>query len=117
MALFDLILRTHASLHPDGDPSEFITEYDGLDSCTDDTTGAVSRAESEMVHRRAKAVGIETRIGCHTFRTTDITNHLVNDGTLDIAQALANHESARTTKLYDRRNDKLSLDEVERITI
>jgi hypothetical protein len=30
---------------------------------------------------------------------------------------LANHESVRTTKLYERREDKLSLDEVQRISI
>jgi len=71
----------------------------------------------EMVRRRAKAAGIETAIGCHTFRATGITNYLTNGGTLEKAQQLANHESARTTKLYDRRDDKLSLDEVERITI
>jgi integrase/recombinase XerD len=71
----------------------------------------------EMVRRRAKDAAIETAIGCHTFRATGITNYLVNGGTLEKAQQLANHESARTTKLYDRRDDKLSLDEVERITI
>jgi integrase/recombinase XerD len=71
----------------------------------------------EMVRRRAKYAGIETAIGCHTFRATGITNYLTNGGTLEKAQQLANHESARTTKLYDRRDDKLSLDEVERITI
>jgi site-specific recombinase XerC len=71
----------------------------------------------EMVRRRAKDAGIETAIGCHTFRATGITNYLVNGGTLEKAQQLANHESARTTKLYDRRDDKLSLNEVERITI
>jgi integrase/recombinase XerD len=70
-----------------------------------------------MVKRRAAAAGIETSIGCHTFRATGITNYLTNGGTLEKAQQLANHESARTTKLYDRRDDKLSLDEVERITI
>ncbi|MGL6097499.1 MAG: tyrosine-type recombinase/integrase, partial [Fimbriiglobus sp.] len=70
-----------------------------------------------MVRRRAAAAGIETAIGCHTFRATGITNYLSNGGTLEKAQQLANHESARTTKLYDRRDDKLSLDEVERITI
>ncbi|OWK38957.1 tyrosine-type recombinase/integrase [Fimbriiglobus ruber] len=70
-----------------------------------------------MVRRRATEAGIETKIGCHTFRATGITNYLENGGTLEKAQQLANHESARTTKLYDRRNDKLSLDEVERITI
>ncbi len=71
----------------------------------------------EMVRRRAKDAGIETAIGCHSFRATGITNYLMNGGTLEKAQILANHESARTTKLYDRRDDKLSLDEVERITI
>ena len=70
-----------------------------------------------MVRRRAAAAGIETAIGCHSFRATGITNYLINGGTLEKAQQLANHESARTTKLYDRRDDKLSLDEVERITI
>lgn len=71
----------------------------------------------EMVRRRASDAGIETAIGCHTFRATGITNYLSNGGTLEKAQAFANHESARTTKLYDRRDDTLSLDEVERITI
>lgn len=75
------------------------------------------RVVYEMVRRRADAAGIETRIGCHTFRATGITNYLVNGGTLEKAQKLANHESAKTTKLYDRRDDKLSFDEVERITI
>ncbi|MFO0849953.1 MAG: tyrosine-type recombinase/integrase [Gemmataceae bacterium] len=70
-----------------------------------------------MVRRRAADAGIATAIGCHTFRATGITNYLVNGGTLERAQQLANHESARTTKLYDRRDDKLSLDEVERISI
>ena len=31
--------------------------------------------------------------------------------------SIANHESPRTTKLYDRRQDEISLDEVERIAI
>jgi hypothetical protein len=43
---------------------------------------------------------------------TRITNYLQNGGTLEKAQAMANHESARTTKFYDRRDDKLRLDEV-----
>ena len=32
-------------------------------------------------------------------------------------QQIANHESPRTTKLYDRTNDAISLDEIERILI
>ncbi|MEO8938158.1 MAG: hypothetical protein ABI277_14785 [Burkholderiaceae bacterium] len=43
--------------------------------------------------------------------------YLRNGGKLEIAQQMANHESARTIRLYDRRNVQLSLDEVERILI
>jgi site-specific recombinase XerD len=70
-----------------------------------------------MIRRRAGAAGIGTKIGCHTFRATGITEYLRNGGKLEIAQQMANHESARTTGLYDRRDDQLSLDEVERILI
>ncbi len=70
-----------------------------------------------MIRRRAEAAGIRTEIGCHTFRATGITAYLQNGGRLEVAQQMANHESSRTTGLYDRRNDEVSLDEVERILI
>jgi site-specific recombinase XerD len=70
-----------------------------------------------MIQRRAAVAGIKTRIGNHTFRATGITAYLKNKGTLEAAQHIANHESPRTTKLYDRRQDEISLDEVERILI
>ena len=70
-----------------------------------------------MIRGRAKAAGIETEIGCHTFRATGITAYLKNGGRLEIAQQMAGHESARTTGLYDRRGDDIPLDEVERIAI
>jgi integrase/recombinase XerD len=70
-----------------------------------------------MIRRRASQAGIETEIGCHTFRATGITAYLKNGGRLEIAQQMAAHESARTTGLYDRRSDEISLDEVERIGI
>jgi hypothetical protein len=38
-------------------------------------------------------------------------------GKLEVAQQIADHESPRTTKLYDCRQDEISLDEIERITI
>jgi integrase/recombinase XerD len=60
---------------------------------------------------------VETRISNHTFRATGITAYLKNSGKLEVAQQIANHESPRTTKLYDRRQDEISLDEIERITI
>jgi site-specific recombinase XerD len=70
-----------------------------------------------MIQRRAAAAGIRTHIGCHTFRATGITAYLKNKGTLEAAQQIASHESPRTTKLYDRRQDEISLDEVEKISI
>ena len=70
-----------------------------------------------MIQRRAKAAGIETRIGHHTFRATGITAYLKNSGKLEVAQHIASHESPRTTKLYDRRQDEISLDEIERIVL
>lgn len=70
-----------------------------------------------MVKRRAVEAGILSPIGCHTFRATGITAYLLNNGSLEKAQMMAAHESPRTTKLYDRTNDQISLDEVERILL
>jgi integrase/recombinase XerD len=70
-----------------------------------------------MVRRRARDAGILTKIGNHTFRATGITAYLKNGGKHEIAQQIAAHESSRTTGLYDRRDDDVSLDEVERIGI
>jgi site-specific recombinase XerD len=70
-----------------------------------------------MVGRRAEAADIRTRLGCHSFRATGITEYLRNGGRLEIAQQMANHESARTTGLYDRRQGQVTLDEIERVTI
>jgi len=70
-----------------------------------------------MIWRRAAGAGIKILIGCHTFRPTGITAYPKNGGELEVAQRMAAHESARTTGLYDRRGDEISLDEVERIVI
>lgn len=70
-----------------------------------------------MIQRRAQAAGIDTSVCCHTFRATGITAYLKNGGTLEKAAHMANHSSTRTTQLYDRRSDDVSLDEVERILI
>lgn len=70
-----------------------------------------------MVRRRALTAGLKTQIGNHTFRATGITAYLKNGGTLENAAAMANHASTRTTQLYDRRSDDISLDEVERIRV
>jgi integrase len=70
-----------------------------------------------MIRRRATGAGIKTPVGNHTFRATGITAYLKNGGSLESAAAIANHASTRTTQLYDRRRDEVSLDEVERISI
>jgi hypothetical protein len=64
-----------------------------------------------------KAARLPTSICCHTFRATGIPAYLENGGTIENAQAIASHESPRTTKLYDRTGDDITLDEAERIVI
>lgn len=70
-----------------------------------------------MIQRRAAASDVATRIGCHSWRARGITAYLENGGLLEHAQKMAAHASARTTKLYDRRGEAISLDEVERISL
>jgi integrase/recombinase XerD len=70
-----------------------------------------------MIKRRTKKAGLPARVCCHTFRATGITAYLENKGTIEKAQAIAAHESPRTTKLYDRTSDEITLDEIERIVI
>ena len=69
----------------------------------------------EMLQRRAKAAGIDTAICNHTFRATGITAYLINGGTIERAAIIAGHRSTRTTQLYDRRSDDVTLDEIEKI--
>jgi integrase/recombinase XerD len=70
-----------------------------------------------MIKRRARQAGLPRTTCCHTLRATSITTYLQNGGTIEHAQQIANHESPRTTKLYDRTYDAISLDEIERILI
>lgn len=66
-----------------------------------------------MITRRALIAGISPVVTCHSFRAIGITAYLENGGTIEHAE----HESPRTTKLHDRTNDEISLDEIERIMI
>lgn len=82
------------------------------------THQALSRqAALQMVYRRAKAAGLNAQVCNHTFRATGITTYMQNGGKLEHAQQIANHESPRTTKLYDRTQDEITLDEINRIMI
>ena len=70
-----------------------------------------------MIKRRASAAGLPPSTCCHTFRATGITAYLSNGGTLEHAQQIAGHASPKTTKLYDRTADTVTVDEIERIVI
>ncbi|MGE3541663.1 MAG: tyrosine-type recombinase/integrase [Candidatus Tectimicrobiota bacterium] len=77
------------------------------------TDNAMHRIDAyRMIQRRAAALGLKVRINCHTFRATGITAYMEAGGTLENAQLMAAHESPRTTKLYDRTGDAITLDEV-----
>jgi len=80
------------------------------------TSNQITRSDVlYMIKRRAKEAALPYSTCCHTFRATGITAYLQNGGTLEHAQQIAAHQSPRTTKLYDRTEDEISLEEVERI--
>lgn len=70
-----------------------------------------------MVKRRANAAGVNPETCNHSFRASGITNFLKNGGSRDNAQRIAAHSDVRTTALYDRRQDGISQDEIERIRL
>jgi integrase/recombinase XerD len=70
-----------------------------------------------MINSRCAAAEMGSQWNLHTFRATGIIAYLLNCGSIEGAQAIAAHESLRTTKLYDRLGDAMSLTEIERITI
>ena len=79
---------------------------------------AMSRATAHrMIKRRARQIGLPAEICAHSFRGTGITEYLRNGGDLEVAARIAGHESTRTTQLYNRVQEEISLDEIERIYI
>ena len=86
---------------------------------TKQLTGRRLRRENvfHMIRRRARDAGVNGRMCCHSFRASGITTYLQNGGTLERAQAIAAHESTRTTQLYNRCDDEITLAEIERIQL
>lgn len=70
-----------------------------------------------MIKRRAAAAGLPPLMCCHTLRATGITAYLLNGGTLEHAQQIAGPASPKTTKLYDRTADTVTVDDIERIVL
>jgi hypothetical protein len=70
-----------------------------------------------MIKCRVGVAGLSDRVNGHIFRATGITAYLKAGGISKHAHAIAAHESPRTTKLYDRTGDLISLDEIKKIQI
>jgi site-specific recombinase XerD len=104
-----------AGISEEGKSSLFRSAAGRTDMLTDKPMNRVDAWR--MVQRRAADLGMRIKVGCHTFRATGIRAYLEAGGRLENAQVMAAHESPRTTKLYDRTGDEITLDEVERIAI
>lgn len=100
--LFQTITRTHGGSGEGGVPSG---------------KPLIQQIAWAMLQRRARQAGLDTAICNHTFRATGITAYLQNGGTIERAAHMANHASTRTTQLYDRRPDDITLEEIERIRL
>lgn len=70
-----------------------------------------------MVKRRAAKAALPYAINPHSFRTTSITEYMRNGGDVETAARIAGHESTRTTQLYNRVQEDVSLDEIERVRV
>ncbi len=70
-----------------------------------------------MIKRRALAAGLSPEICCHSFRATGITRYMDNGGRIEHAQRIAGHADARTTKLYDRSDNSIRMEEIKKIEI
>jgi len=70
-----------------------------------------------MMKRRLKDASLPSRLSPHSFRVTTITDLLEQGVPLEDVQRLAGHADPRTTRLYDRRQKKVTRNVVERISI
>jgi integrase/recombinase XerD len=71
----------------------------------------------KLVQSRARAVGLEKRVGCHSFRGTGLTEFMIAGGELDTARSIAGHAQLSTTKLYDRSRDRVTIEEIQRVSL
>lgn len=79
---------------------------------------AMSRiAAFRMIKRRCNKAGLSEEVACHSFRGSGITAYLAAGGTIDRARTIAAHESAETTKLYDRTQDEITAADLERVAV
>jgi integrase/recombinase XerD len=77
------------------------------------TAGDMAR----MVKRRLRQAGMSDRLSPHSFRVAAITDLLQQAVPLQDVQYLAGHADPRTTRLYDRRQRRVTRNLVEKISI
>lgn len=77
------------------------------------TAGDMAR----MMKRRLRKAGLPNRLSPHSFRVATITDLLSQGVPLEDVQNLAGHADPRTTRLYDRRQRKVTRNIVERISV
>ncbi len=70
-----------------------------------------------MVKRRMRDAGLPSRLSPHSFRVAVVTDLLEQGVPLQDVQHLAGHSDPRTTRLYDRRQKRVTRNIVERISI
>ena len=70
-----------------------------------------------MVKRRLKDASLPAHLSPHSFRVTVITDLLEHGVPLEDVQHLAGHADPRTTRLYDRRQKRVTRNLVEKISI
>jgi hypothetical protein len=102
--------RLHRRRRHSRGPQGLAVPHQPTNSATVLTEQPMAQADTWRLIRRRAAAGIMAPIGNHTFRATGITAYLGNGGALEHAQTMAAHESPRTTKLYDRTQDRLTQD-------
>ena len=113
--LFDYLLSADTLLgHDEGRPlfSTAIRKTKAL-TLSPMTANDIGR----MVKRRLTAAGLPDRLSPHSFRVATITDLLGQGVPLEDVQHLAGHADPRTTRLYDRRQKKVTRNIVERISI
>ena len=95
----------------DGDKPLFRTTKGKTGTLT--IKGMTANDMQRMFKRRLKKSGLSP----YSFRVATITNLLSQGVPLEDVQNLANHSDPRTTRLYDRRQRKVTRNVVERIPV
>lgn len=72
---------------------------------------------ARMLKRRLCDAGLSKRLSPHSFRVMAITDLLAQGVPLEDVQYLAGHADPRTTRLYDRRQRRVTRNIVERISV